>query len=767
MLELTVGYVAGFIALAIAVAQFWLPTIIVFCVAGILRDRESAATWTVASRTLLSSYWPAILCSDSSRTHAVRRPIVLTTTALPVVVVLSAVAGIVTPLGLYDVMEPRRPEPGHFQYVPDTSGFGAGTSPRGMHDFSRFCTWEYGPAPCPYSNDTIIYSWNGTTHSSSMPRGISSKVAPLVKEIYSSGTKRSRTTVANYFDIEWRQITTREDRDIDNGTAFPIGMFRQLDSLILEETVKPIEGLIVDAKHGGVGFRNHTVPADLPSGASWEEDILFIEPVSTCVDTNLTLDFTFTADLPNSIKDYVLTDRGGFVNLNKTYPYYDREDPQANIDLWGRAYKAAYINNAYTMMYLNVTNPNNSTYGNKSFSYMNSEIGKTFPMPAGFSDHLSMSLISYGEYVPSGTDLTEEDLPKYPNPFNVTRSDIASLATLLCSGAGYSDTANISNIYVGCSLLRGVPKRVDNGPPAIFERLSRWSSPLYSCAAAVRATIKTVSFTINGTSSINDMLIKSVLDKEYPNHDYPLWGVEDSGLSLGGISPVWGLVSSAYEKFPNISLVRQPSLYLTGYSGVVAGSFSSNSSIQNMPGSDFPILAMNTVLDSFGISDYDWPFDLTGRTSISVFTRWQNLSSTSGGAGTILNLLWTDIAASAVVGTKGVLGEGNRGLGNDTATVHVKPTGRRIKYHYAFGIPAFVLLAIMTLTTLMALFAVARRTSSIGVIRQRMQQLSVGRVLTTLFYPESSTLTMSAAEWSKMSASKEINMGEFPELESP
>ncbi|KAL9572059.1 hypothetical protein ACKAV7_003776 [Fusarium commune] len=742
MLELTVGYVAGFIALAIAVAQFWLPTVIVFCVAGTLRDRESAATWTVASRTLLSSYWPTILCSDSSRTHAVRRPILLTTAALPVVMVLSAVAGIVTPLGLYDVMEPQRPEPGHFQYVPDTSGFGAGTSPRGMHDFSRFCGWEYGPAPCPYSNNTIIYSWNGTTHSSFMPRGISSKVASLVKEIYSSGTKRSQTTVANYFDIEWRQVTTREHRDIDNGTAYPIGMFRQ----------------------------NHTVPADLPSGASWKEDILFIEPVSTCVDTNLTFDFTFTADFPNRIKDFVLTDRGGFVNLNRTYPYYDREDPQINVDLWGRAYKAAYINNAYTMMYLNVTNPNNSTYGDKSFSYMNSEIGKKFPMPADFSDYsdyLSMGLISYGDYVPSGTDLTEEDIPKYPNPFNVTKYNITNLATLLCSGGGYSDTANISNIYVGCGLLRGVPKRVDSGPPAIFERLSRWSSPLYSCAAAVRATIKTVSFTINGTSSINDVAITSVLDKEYPNRDYPLWGVEDSGLSLGGISPVWGLVSSAYEKFPNISLVRQPSLYLVGYSGVGAGSFLSNSTIQNMPGSDFPILAMNTVLDFGGISDYDWPFDLTGRSSISVFTRWQNLSSTPGGAGTILNLLWTDIAASAVVGTKGVLGEGNRALGNDTATVHVRPTARRIKYHYAFGIPAFILLTIIALAIIMALFAMVRRTSSIGIVRQRMQQLSVGRVLTTLFYPESSTLTMSATEWSKMSASKEINMREFPELESP
>ncbi|RSL54113.1 hypothetical protein CEP51_014771 [Fusarium floridanum] len=702
MLELTVGYVSGFIALAIAVAQFWLPTILVFYVAGTLRDRESAATCCKQDTpVVVLAYDPMLRLITHTR-----------------LVVLSAVAGIVTPLGLYDVMESQRLGPGQFQYVSDTSGFGAGTSPRGMHDFSRFCFWDYGPVPCPYSNNTVIYSWNGTTHSSFVPQGISSKVAPLVKEIYSSGTKQSRTTVANYFDIEWRQVITRKDRDIDNGTAFSTGTFRQLDTLIFEETVKLVEGLIVDAKVGGVGFRNHTVPADLPSGGLWEEDILFVEPVSTCVDTNLTIDFTFTADSPNSIKDLVLTDRGGFVNLNKTYPYYDRKDPQANADLWGRAYKAAYINNAYTMMYLNVTNPSNSTYGDKAFSYINSDIGKKFPMrvSAGFSYNFGVSLTGYGDYLPFGMGLTtEEEIPEYPNPFNITRYNISSLATLLCSGSGPLNVANISNIYVGCGLLRGAPKRVDNGPPAIFERFSRWSSPLYSCAAALRATIKTVSFTINGASSMNGMAITSVLDKRYPTHDYPLWGVEDSGLSLHGFSPVWGLVSSAYEKFPNISLVRQPSLYLVGYSGPGADSLSGNSTTQNMPGSDFPILAMNAVLDFVDVSSSDWPFDLTGRSSISVFTRWQNLSSTPGGASTILDLLWTDIAASAVVGTKGVLGEGNRALGNDTATVHVKMMARRIKYRHAFGIPAFILLTMMALTTTMALFALLSGASSIDI----------------------------------------------------
>jgi hypothetical protein len=308
-----------------------------------------------------------------------------------------------------------------------------------------------------------------------MPNNYTSKVAPIVKEIYSSGTNGFATTIANYFDIEWRQLTTKNDKYIDNGNAFSIGMYRQVDSLILDDAIKPIEGLIVDAKLGGVGFRNHTIPVGLENGAFWNEDILFIEPQTVCVDTNLTFDFTITTNISVSsssgIKDLVLTDRGGFVNLNRTYPYYNRENPQVVPDLFGRAYKAAFLNNAYTMMYLNITNPNNSTYGKKSFSYLNSTLGKTFPMPASIaSSYTYMGLSArYGYYLFGSTSSTSGD-PKYPNPFNVTQTDMfSSIGEALCTNSLIAHTENAPRSH----MLR----RWQRGHSEYHEHLRRLRSP--------------------------------------------------------------------------------------------------------------------------------------------------------------------------------------------------------------------------------------------------------------------------------------------------
>jgi hypothetical protein len=45
MIELTVGYVAGMIALGVVAAQIWCPTALTFVLAGQLRSTESATTW--------------------------------------------------------------------------------------------------------------------------------------------------------------------------------------------------------------------------------------------------------------------------------------------------------------------------------------------------------------------------------------------------------------------------------------------------------------------------------------------------------------------------------------------------------------------------------------------------------------------------------------------------------------------------------------------------------------------------------------------------
>lgn len=68
--------------------------------------------------------------------------------------------------------------------------------------------------------------------------------------------------------------------------------YHQISILILDETVQVVDGLIVDARNGGIGFRNRITP--LPTHeyrSTLTEDILFVEPETQCVDLNVTFDF--------------------------------------------------------------------------------------------------------------------------------------------------------------------------------------------------------------------------------------------------------------------------------------------------------------------------------------------------------------------------------------------------------------------------------------------------------------------------------------------
>jgi len=270
-------------------------------------------------------------------------------------------------------------------------------------------------------------------------------------------------SVSSIFDIQWRSYTWSEMNGnagalaVDNGTAYPVGSFRMISSLLLNDAIMLAEGLIVDMKNGGIGFRNHSAPPSQPYGSTWSEDILFIEPETQCVDTNLTLDFSIpnaASESFSTISNLVLTDRGGFANINKHYPTWDRNDTQDNPELLRRAYKAAWINNAMSMLFMNVTNlANHSDSNSHAFQYLNSAVGKTFPLQYNDGtltlsldiepDSLQVSTL-YGYYL-SGTDAgvpgSNSSLfnismpgqnssippkpPLYANPFGITDTNFS------------------------------------------------------------------------------------------------------------------------------------------------------------------------------------------------------------------------------------------------------------------------------------------------------------------------------------------------------
>ena len=368
-------------------AQVWAPTVLTYILAAILREKETAATWSVSSRSLLSSYWPTFLRSDSSNLTGpgVRKGVLAATLASPIIAILVAIAGVVTPLGLYDALEPNgKPIAPEFAYAVDTGVHGLATGPRLNHTFTRLCGGfrfaSPAPFPCPGAADPVVMSSGGGWLNTTEPFGIQTRASDDVAKVFSSGTEGARTTISNFFDIEWRQLTwvrqiPRQGNNYtyDNGTSYSVGRFQQIDSSILDSRYKVVEGLVVDAREGGLGFRNHTIPTGLPYGGRWKEDLLFIEPETECVDTNLTIDWTITTEPRNfnatkgegiGIRDLFLTDRGGFARAVLEYPTFDRDISQKDPSLRTRAYKGAWLSNMLTAVALNITN----SAGNRNYS---------------------------------------------------------------------------------------------------------------------------------------------------------------------------------------------------------------------------------------------------------------------------------------------------------------------------------------------------------------------------------------------------------------
>jgi len=283
----------------------------------------------------------------------------------------------------------------------------------------------------------------------------------------------------------------------------------------------------------------------------------------------------------------------------------------------------------------------------------------------------------------------------------------------------------------------------------------------------VKATIKTVSFNYNGTKPLlSNLVVTDIQDKVYPDENsMPLWGVENTGNAYytEDLNLVWGLVSSKYENNPNVSTVRQPSLYLPGWVDPdwdgTASELTEN--FENMPASDFSIGALYTA---YGISDTSssGAIDYSGETNMAMWVKWQNLTRSAETASLIPNLVFTDTAASAIVGTKGVLGPGNTAQQN-SVNILVTPYVEKIQYRIPFAVPAIVVLLILILATMIALLIACLSGTSLTHMRLHLQRVAPGRIYTTFLNPDAKVLNMRPRDWSKRFGDRGIDLsGEFP-----
>jgi hypothetical protein len=137
------------------------------------------------------------------------------------------------------------------------------------------------------------------------------------------------------------------------------GDSRYIGTLITQDRILLVEGLIVDMRENpGIGFRNHTIPVGLKHDGTWTEDITWIEPVTRCADTNLSIELRTENNMDFSDNStFYVVDRGAFLGLDTTAlespPWIDNQ----TLDLFGRAHKAARMHNVLVASSLNVPLP--------------------------------------------------------------------------------------------------------------------------------------------------------------------------------------------------------------------------------------------------------------------------------------------------------------------------------------------------------------------------------------------------------------------------
>ncbi len=121
----------------------------------------------------------------------------------------------------------------------------------------------------------------------------------------------------------------------------------------------------------------------------------------------------------------------------------------------------------------------------------------------------------------------------------------------------------------------------------------------------------------------------------------PLWAIESSNITLGRYAPLWGVVDDKYENSSALQTRRKDSLWLPA--GMAFQNDEFISILDSTPaGAHLQALsAVHDIGNSLASGQTLW--DYSAEKDYGLALRWRELSSEAGTAGTILNLIWTDI----------------------------------------------------------------------------------------------------------------------------
>lgn len=364
---------------------------------------------SVVGRVLHSSYWPTLLRSDTVATNGVTLPVQVISTTLPILTVLVAIAAIVTPLGLYEEIAASSSKSLHkFTYIKDTSAFGFSSPVRSQYGLNRNC-W---PLVCPLTNPSPFNtSYPSDNLSMTFQSTYDISIPESLIQVFKYGNTGEGKSVSSIFDIHWRSAQIERDGMVNWDKPYLVGSSSfGKDIVAQDEDYVLIDGLVVDIKSGKIGFRNHTLPAPSDYGLTWTERLLFVEPRTECVDTNLSIEYTIAEpnDYNMNMENISLVAERGITGISPEIPTKEFPNPQSDPALFDRAHRAALLNNFFTMQWMNISNVSSSLSSVLEFGIL--------PSPTSYMfQPNTIQTSTYGSYFSSqdyGPDYAEEDMLK-------------------------------------------------------------------------------------------------------------------------------------------------------------------------------------------------------------------------------------------------------------------------------------------------------------------------------------------------------------------
>ncbi|KAJ6437444.1 mandelate racemase/muconate lactonizing enzyme family protein [Purpureocillium lavendulum] len=610
---------------------------------------------------------------------------------------------------------------------------------------SRDCMLGYHVCPGAFVPGAAATTGNISANAS---RTATTRIPANITAMFTSAT--NGTTLASIFDIQYRSWIPYTSSYFDNRQPYPKGQLFHIDYLLSSERPAVLEGVVADMRSGGIGYRNHTAPVGPLQGAEWEEDLLWIEPEISCQNTNLSLQLTL-ADLGRMdrstrawapVRNMSVIDDGGLAYMPRGNPTDDW--PAINYtspDVALRARRTAWLSNFLTALALNVSAGRAAQYG------LNVTLGRHYKLPLDPTDiqrdvmcvHADGGVSGDWLNVPFATFNKNGSLSTLNNtlienpeedPYMFAAGMFGELGRR-CTGA-LSDTAGSVDTNVQCAHLFGTPSRIDNGPPLLQDPGSQWQVPIHVCAGAVKASVKTVTFFTNGSStSLTSLSVRDIKEKSYANPEaYPLWAMEDkwhAGSEGASPAPLWGIVKDNYRGTPGYNFSKAAAFYVP--SSWTASSWDvKEGPLDILAGSATPYATLVDVLGTLFAGSRDNVPRYSGRDNIALQNRWRTLSRQPGGPELLLRLVWTDLMASTTVGA--VLREEGTGSSTGDPATRRKVTiySRRITYDMRYAVPAMLFAFSWLSLLLVGLVKLLVDRRSPTHLKHLLNQTSLGRV---------------------------------------